>query len=195
MCAIDIPNERVDIWHDTVGIGFIASGVVPLIQMASTPRYTILLKLVVAVCIFSFLDAVRVTLGVEFPRPFHAVPLFVLVAELAAALAFIRSMRLLTAWHAQTMAERSWRTTEWLYLPVYAVPGVVAVVFAVSTWPAREPLALVHYLAAIPILIPVALAPAIHFWLSVARTIEAARGAPADDSASEPPRESGPSAN
>ncbi len=176
ICAIDLSVDRFDLLHDAVGVILIASAVFPLAAFADTPRYKIPMRAVAAVCVLSFLESL-------YPSATSARPgagtfaLLVAVAEVAAALAFLRAMRLLAGWHGETEAAQSWEKTGRLAFWIYAVLPLAALALALLTQSSPPPGLIVFA----PLLVLVALAPAVHFLLSVSRMIEAADERPPEE--------------
>ena len=138
-------------------------------------RYATVLRVCIAVAALELLDAVREHVIQPWPESvLVAVAVLQLLAFASAAL-FCVAMRWMCDAHGLPEASRSWRTTLILFLVVWLIPlgglQLVIVGALLSGSPFSVALGPLFLL-----LVPVALVPLVHFFVSTSRTARVAEG-------------------
>ena len=173
LCVLDITIDGFDLLPDTLGLVILGFGIVPLLPFADNPSYKTPMYFVVVVYVVSLLDTVRATLSLQVPAGYDVFERLLSLAEPAAVVIFVGCMRKLCAWHRRILAEASWRKTEKLWLWIYLVPLATITLLDIAYRINGESFRVDLGPAAL-LLIPVFLAPLVHFFMSTSRMSAAA---------------------
>jgi len=164
---------KFDFLNDFLGMILITVGVFRLSRQAPTPSAARAMNFVKIVAVVSTIKALIDHTIFQAPEPWTFFWTLFALAELAANVIFCFSMILYCNHHGLPEPARSWRTTAWLFVVIYALPLGLFYVAALIAMLAGESFNL-NLGPAFLLVLAVLVIPIIHFFVSTSRTARAA---------------------
>jgi hypothetical protein len=121
-CVLDVKLNGFDLFNDVLGALLIAWGVLRLGCSQIHERYRLAMLFVQVMALLYVIQAVNAYVRYELPRPLTFLVHVYGIAKLAATVVFCVAMRWMCSVTGLTRSERSWKTTEILFVAIYLVP-------------------------------------------------------------------------
>jgi len=168
LCVLDFKFNGFDILNDVLGALLIAWGTLRLGSSQIHERYRKAMLFVQVIALLYVAQTINAYVRYEIPRPLVFLLHVYGIAKVAATVVFCVAMRWLCVATGLTRSERSWKTTEILFVVIYLIPwGLLRLVWIVCLITGAT--FIVRFGWPVPILLFIFCIPLVHLFISTSR--------------------------